>query len=704
LLLIGPMAWAQAPSSPSAPTAAPVPDWTISSAPARLVVEREQPDKPAPVSWVTLCLPDPNWTNLPIRVFADNGTAVGSDLLWMGPGEPATLLFDSSAGAKRYKIYLGSNWPALHLDNPKSGVILESRAGDGKSIDRLDDMLQAWNQSTTVYGRALVEGIFEGGHRFGPQGNIFEHFQGWFEVGAPEHLQLAAISNDATFVLVDGKEVVEWPGLHDFHPGLGGEHQGAVDLTPGVHLLECYNAFVSNGNRYHQLLCCVEAKGGALPDWTMLMPRTGFFRPIGYAHVVDYQLGANTPGGAAGKSAPPFAIEWGIRGQSIIGPDVPYIGLISVQLTCRPQPAGTVTWTFDDGSTAQGASVQHLFPRPGLRAVHLAENDGTKVLGSVDRTISVHLNWLQLNGTQPQLNDAHLADLMARDPATFTASDLAGCVAVFGNFNNTGGLLKILPAVCAKMKEMNEADLPYIKDAGLYLAQEDLLHFSEAAQLLKALVDRCSVDKPSPQLVTIGSESRLALAQLTLKTSDDTNEVKSLLDGVNVPALTGDEHRAFDVLRADLALATGDVAGARKQYQNLTGEPAGPDARSSIRRTARIGQARAFLDRKDFDAAEGALTEVAWQAPLEKMSPDWALTRLRLYREEGLPEAAYLWATRLLPVLTESGRSELLFRLTDLAFAQGHDDVAKKALSELLQKHPYSEEAARAKEKWPGKT
>jgi len=150
-------------------------------------------------------------------------------------------------------------------------------------------------------------------------------------------------------------------------------------------------------------------------------------------------------------------------------------------------------------------------------------------------------------------------------------------------------------------------------------------------------------------------------------------------------------------------LATGDVAGARKQYETLTGEPSGPDARSSIRRTAKIGQARVFLDRKDFEAAENSLNEVAWLAPIEKMAPDWALTRLRLYQEQNLPVAAYLWAKRLLPVVTESGRSELLFRLTDLALAHGDSDLARKTLSELLKKHPYSQEAAQAKEKWPGK-
>ena len=108
-----------------------------------------------------------------------------------------------------------------------------------------------------------------------------------------------------------------------------------------------------------------------------------------------------------------------------------------------------------------------------------------------------------------------------------------------------------------------------------------------------------------------------------------------------------------------------------------------------------------FLDRKDNEAAEDALNEVARQAPIEKLSSDWALTRLRIYQEENLPVSAYLWAKRLLPVIMGSARSELLFRLATIAFAQGDNDLANKSLSELLKKYPYSDEAAQAKHRWP---
>jgi len=62
---------------------------------------------------------------------------------------------------------------------------------------------------------------------------------------------------------------------------------------------------------------------------------------------------------------------------------------------------------------------------------------------------------------------------------------------------------------------------------------------------------------------------------------------------------------------------------------------------------------------------------MALNFPTVVMSPDWVLTRLRLFQEEQFQVGAYFYAKRLLPVITDNARSELLFRLTELAFAQG---------------------------------
>ena len=693
-LILGEPLFADPATNVDANPAAPA--WAVSSAPAKWTVALDQSDKPAPLVAVDLALPDPRWAGQPIRVFTDTGVAVGSDLLWTAPGEPATLLFDSAPGAKHYDVYLGSNWPAMHLQNTRNGVVIESRAGDGKPVNHLNDLLQAWNQSPTINGRAIVDSIFEGGNRFGPEANAFIHFRGWFNAPKPEHLELALIANDSAFIQVDGKDVVGWAGAHDFRQGLGGQFQGAIDLAPGPHALDYYNSYIAV--RDHPLVCCLAVRGGPFTQWTMLTPNSGFFLPFSRAHPVDYALQSAAPSAAT----PAFGITWTQQTQSVIAPDVPDLGFIKYQFTCLPQPIGSVTWNFDDGTTAQGDTVSHLFPRPGLRRVQLLVKNGNNVLASVEQTVSVHPNWIQLSTFPPQLIPGDEQDIAARDPTTFSVSDLAGCAAVFGVFKDASGLLKLGPALCAHARDFSDADLPYLRDAARFLAEADRTHPDQVTQILNALITRAAQPNSPAADVAIANTLRLSLAEHLLKFSDRTDEIKSLLDAIDPKTLSDQDPRRLALARAFLSLATGDVTAARKQFEALTGAPSGPDARSSIRTTAEVGRARVFIGRGDFEGAQDTLGAIAWQYPINILSPDWALAMLQVYEGENLTLPAYLWAKRMLPVITDEGRSELLFRLADLAQAQGDADLQKKVLTELLQKHPYSEEAAKAKQKWPG--
>jgi hypothetical protein len=697
MLALLPAAWGQSAAPPIIP-----PEWPVTSAPARFDLGLNYSAHPPPVAYASLFLPNPDWGKQVIRVFTDKGVAAGSETLWSAPGEPATLIFDCSSGAVHYTVYCGSDWPALPLVGTRECVLLESRPGNGKSIATLSDMLQTWHQSTTILGRAVVPGIFEGGNRFGPETSTLLHFQGWFDVPQPEHLQLAPISEDASFVLIDGKEVVESPGNHPGSQDSHGQHQGAVDLAAGPHLLEYYNAFVQD-ERKHGIMVTLAVKGGTLPDWTILQdtyPKLPFFRFPGLGHETNYELQTKSPNPSPEGHTPPFALQWSTVAESMIDPTVADVGGVSLKLTFLPQTTGTATWTFDDGTTATGPEVTHIFARPGLRVVRLSVSDGGKTLGSVSQTIHVHFKWDDPD-VLTRINTADHESLLTLDPAILSPTDLSSVLAVFGAYKETEGLLKILPQVCAKMKDIPEADLPYAQQAALFLAH-DWSHSPEAIQLLRALIDRCAQAKPSPAIAALVNPARLSLAGLVLKTSDHTEEVSALLTAVDPTQLTLDQPYQLAVLRADLALATGDIAGARKLYEAQTHQPGGIDARSSIWRTAQLGRTRAFIDRKDFDAAEDTLREIWLKYPVEKMAPDWELTRLSLYQEEQLPEVAYLWSKRLLPVITDTGRAELLYRTTHLAFVQGDTETARKTLTELLKKHPYSQEAAEAKAKWPG--
>ncbi len=684
----------------SANSGMPVPpDWSVSTSPARFIVSAGDRSGHPVMSEVQLFMPDVGWEGLPIRVFTDTGVAVGSDVLWTTPGEPLILLFDSSSNAGGYRIYLASNWPPLHLTDTHAGTWLETRLGDGRVITKLQDMLDSWQKSTTVEGRSMVGNIFEGGNRFGPQTNLFLHLQSWFATDKPEHLDFAPVSVDSSFVLVDGKEVVEWPGSHDWNYGPQGPPQGGVDLAAGMHVVDYYNAYVKRDGGRPPVLACLSVRGGPFTNWTMLTPNVPFFRPVVLANASGYEVQA--AGGTPGEKVPPLAFNWAITNEAPIFTDYPDLGFVAMQFSCLSPPKnGTLTWSFDDGTTADGAQVSHTFARPGLRTVRLTLKNGDATLATVARPVGVHFRFAPILHQEPELDDPLEKEVMARDPATLITPDLASAFAVLGAFHKKNDLIQLAPAMIPKIKDVKDDDLPYLKNAVLHFVHDDREHFDLQEQLLRALIDRTSAST-APPLVAVASQSRLLLAQLLVKFTDQPAEINKLVDAINAPSLIDNQPRSLDILRGDILLAAGDVDGARKKYQAMTGNPQGADARSSIRRTARISQARAFIDRKDDDAAEEALRDVSWEAPVEKLSPDWALTRLRLYQDENLPQAAFLWAKHLLPVINTAGRSELLYRLTDLALAQNDADLAHKTLDELLKKHPYSEEAAQAKSRWP---
>ena len=687
--------------------------WHEPAAPARFIVEPETPDPRARIGWVQLNLPVPRWAGIPIIACDSSGKRVGAEWFWSARGEPTTVCFDTSSGANRYYLYFGSiGLPRKTEWDPRAGVVLETREGNGKMIASLEEMTAAWTKAQPVLGRSMVNGIFDGVHRHGPTGNVFSHYQGWFDLAAPTTLELVTISTDASFVLVDGKKVVAWPSRHGFHEGRSGKYREAVELPAGAHRLEYYNAYTAPApvGEGPPLLCSLGVK---LPDksWAMLTPDNEFLRRSLRARVTAYETQPDhvTPSGQIPPPAPGAAWSWRVTEQSLPSPQQPEVGFLTVEFTCFPAAEGRkYRWSFGDGETADGLSVSHVFARSGPRSIRLAIYDGPKLVATTPaQEINVHPDWPRLVGgnSRPTLSASQRTALLARDATSRATADLAGCLQGFLGFDDDEAVLKLTPALLGQLNTLDQADLPAIHGAALLLADGEADHPDEVQRLLRALLDRLtsasSAPASTPALTALASRARLTWAQIILRTSDQFDEVRGLLKAIEVATLSADERRLLDILQADLALALGDVDAARSQYQALSGSVAGIDARSGMRRTSTIDTINAFIDRKELDSAERVLHEIEGQAPIEKLTPECALARVQLQRATGHSAEALLTARRLLPAFTGPGaRSELLFQITDLAFKQGDSALARKTLRELLEKHPYSERAARAKQQW----
>ena len=82
---------------------------------------------------------------------------------------------------------------------------------------------------------------------FGPQSNYISVYQGTVNCPKPGRWGFATVSDDASFLLVDGELVAEWPGRnHDIQRGRRGQMGGERDLRGGRHAFE-YVGFAFDG-------------------------------------------------------------------------------------------------------------------------------------------------------------------------------------------------------------------------------------------------------------------------------------------------------------------------------------------------------------------------------------------------------------------------------------------------------------------------
>ena len=192
------------------------------------------------VSLVHLYAPGHNPEDFVPEIIATNsGARVNSLVLSAGPGEPMDILFESPKANPSYLVYLVPKDKRTNTSQswePKAGLVLQTKwASQGlRTSDRLSEFLEAFNGAAKPVGRSLVDDIHQA---FGihllpeyetPQqdGFGFHHYKGFFKADKNGQYSFATISYYDSYISVDDKPVVEWPGKHDISTARRGEKQG----------------------------------------------------------------------------------------------------------------------------------------------------------------------------------------------------------------------------------------------------------------------------------------------------------------------------------------------------------------------------------------------------------------------------------------------------------------------------------------------
>lgn len=299
-----------------------------------------------------------------LLVAARNRQRVPVRVLQRGPGDFCRLAFQTLAGQAEYEIYYGGQPPAepapawTNLD----GLLLETRRWKDCNLGSLDSLRQAFEQAEPI-GADYVDAVFHAWNPFSLKDEPFlSRYRGQLHIDRAGRYGFFTSSRDASFLLIDGKQVVAAPGHHGPIGQARPETLGTVQLAAGPHLFEYYHA--AAGPQAVMAAAWTEDPSAEKPQPKRIPPELFRTASIGRAEAGPVTM-------RDVRLVPDF--QFTIAGEVPL-PDQP-LPLIGVSFRNLSAPAltmrGRLNWDFGDGQTSNQLNVDHVYLRPGFYRVTL---------------------------------------------------------------------------------------------------------------------------------------------------------------------------------------------------------------------------------------------------------------------------------------------------------------------------------------------
>ncbi len=294
-----------------------------------------------------------------IRVATPAKIEMDCKVLSAAPGRTCEVLFRLQKVERTYYVYYG-NPAAKPVESrlvPDRGLVLTTGPRLRGDCSSWEDMRLMLESSESVHGSSPVANVFMGYNPFGPSMFFWSAFRGFINVPSNGTYTFATASSDSSFLFIDGKHVVSWPGRHPAQEGLWGERNGTIDLEAGMHKFEYVHEFTRGRPAAvlgwippgEKQVALVPAE--AFPGFQKGNPQPVELRDGGTAADFAFQaLGA-----CEGFGARFYAVRF--RNGSTAG---------------HGQKPKYVKWDFGDGVTSSEEGPIHVFMHEGKYLVRLA--------------------------------------------------------------------------------------------------------------------------------------------------------------------------------------------------------------------------------------------------------------------------------------------------------------------------------------------
>lgn len=619
-----------------------------------------------------------------IRVVA-NKNVVPSKVLFVGPGEKVALAFRVIPNVPAYEIYFGNEEAAAPEDwRIQRGCLLETRKYNGGNPNNWKGMQDVLKRANVVMGRAFVDNVFLGHNPFGPSVNNVNIYTGALICPKSGNYTFYTTSDDASFLLVNGKTVVQWPGWHG--AVRDARHKGQVDLKQGLHKLEYYH--VQAGSSQYAVAAWQVPGSGKIT----VIPKTSF-APVQRVQLRYYQTKSKRGG---------MADFWAQNvGEALLEGSGNY--LIRMKFDNRTsagvRASGRCEWDFGDGNVLRAISPEHVYFSRGTYTVRLWAGKKGNVFES---KVVVDRDWWRgvLDRKIDNVED-YAAMIEKYNWAEMPSNDLRNAVVFFERLGKKDRVLEICTILLDVARELSDDRRLEIarKAADLYRERGA---FAEAARTLQLAADRADKDAVKAELLVRAGDIQyedLRDAEAAMGSFDEAVRNHAAVGGKIIRRAyigLGDATRM--TLRQESEKAEKE---ARAFYEKALGVKY---ENSSLRRDQLLVAAASravedYLRRNELDTAWSHLESWRLRAPPDILSGNWIVLYARYLIVRGKITSAIDELALLVEVTPRNTFApEALVVQAEAWLRLAKPERAREALEDLADDYPESTLAGRTDE------
>ena len=592
-------------------------------------------------------------------------------------GSQVCIYFDGVPGETLY-LYPSSETklPDPGGPLPITGLRQETRSYDGSEVKSLAQFNALWKEAS-FQGAKFVERVYSSYNPFGPNAGALHRYEGTLKIEKSGTTIFCTASTDASFLLINDKEVVSWPGKHFIKEGLDGSKRGSLDLKTGIVHFTYLHA---NSSSSSYAIAAIVPPGDK---------QHYVFSPEMFTHAVYAYVGPLTDRNA--KRQADFI--WENKYMVTIRDHA--LHQMVFEASAVEDKNAVYEWEFDDGVRKQGRKVEHLLFRRGDCPVKLTVSSGAEK--SVCKQ-AVHV--APLYGQSEQDDKRALALIeQAVKQENESAIQPEGYALISRGwffFLREPDAVAFAPRVLAAVDRIPEEQLNEVLIELAMGVQQVGEQYELAEKCFKVIIEKVK----DPKERAFAALHCSGMLNLCLNRPEEAREMQK---SIKRSDLGPGEQRLLDIYLADTALVLDDYATAEKMYRAIpryqapvTGDKLNRDV--IFEYNSRYFRLQNLLSQNLYRESLEAVDMIEWDMPEERASPRMNLLKVQALVGNDQPKKAVVCLQRaLLAKVDDTYTPKLRLELARLYVDMNRFAQAQHQINIIRRESPWSREELEAR-------